>query len=108
MSEPRPPKTYEEFVQRFPELGQAWDQIAEAGRRGPLDERVQRLIKLAVAIGAMREGAVHASVRKATAHGITAGEIAQVIALGAGTIGLPSTAAVYSWIRDILGEKMGQ
>ena len=99
---PRPPATYEAFVQRFPELGQAWGLLAEAGRRGPLDERTARLVKLAVAVGALREGAVHAGVRKALAQGIPREAIDQVLALAAGTLGLPATVAVFSWVEDCL------
>lgn len=97
---PQPPKTYEKFVERYPKLAEAWEKIGEAGREGPLDGRAARLIKLAVAIGAMREGAVHSGVRKALASGITIEELEQVVALAAGTLGLPSTVAVFSWIHD--------
>lgn len=97
---PKPPKTYEAFVKRYPKLGQAWEVLREAGREGPLDERTARLVKLGIALGAMREGAVHSSVRKALAAGVTVKEIEQVLALAAATLGLPSTVAVYSWVRD--------
>jgi alkylhydroperoxidase/carboxymuconolactone decarboxylase family protein YurZ len=97
---PKPPDTYQAFVQRYPQIGQAWEAIAEAGKDGPLDGKTARLIKLATAIGALREGAVHASVRKALALGISRAEIEQVIALAAGTLGLPATVAVYSWIEE--------
>ncbi len=96
--EPKPPKAYEAFVKRYPKLGQAWEAIHEAGNEGPLEEKAVRLVKLGIAIGAMREGAVHSSVRKALAMGITTEEIDQVITLAAGTLGLPSTVAVYTWV----------
>lgn len=64
---PKPPKLYEEFVRRYPKLGQAWEAIAEGGKDGPIDEKTARLVKLGVAIGALREGAIHSSVRKALA-----------------------------------------
>ena len=99
---PKPPKTYENFIRRYPKLGKAWDQIGQAGKEGPLDEKTARLVKLAIAVGAMREGAVHASARKAVALGISKEEIHQVIALAAGTLGLPSTVAVYTWIEEVL------
>ena len=99
-SDPKPPKTYEEFTARYPKLAEAWEKIGEAGRIGPLDDKTIRLVKLAIAIGAMREGAVHSGVRKALARGIAAEEIEQVIALAAGTLGMPATVAVYSWVRD--------
>jgi alkylhydroperoxidase/carboxymuconolactone decarboxylase family protein YurZ len=100
MKAPNPPKAYDAFRKRYPGLGRAWDAIHEAGREGPLDEKTARLVKLGIAIGAMREGAIHSSVRKATALGISPAEIDQVIALAAGTLGLPSTVAVYTWITD--------
>lgn len=97
---PKPPETYEAFVKRYPQIGQAWESIAEAGKEGPLGEKTIRLIKLAIAIGALREGAVHASIRKALSMGIPREEIEQVIALAAGTLGLPATVAVFSWVQD--------
>jgi alkylhydroperoxidase/carboxymuconolactone decarboxylase family protein YurZ len=97
-----PPPAYQAFVERFPNIGQAWDLIAESGKAGPLDEKTARLVKLAVAVGAMREGAIHANVRKALALGVTREEIEQVIALAAGTLGLPSAVAVFTWIEERL------
>jgi 4-carboxymuconolactone decarboxylase len=99
---PKPPETYEAFVRRYPRIGRAWEELAEAGKDGPLDVRTARLVKLALAIGALREGAVHANVRKALAAGIPAAEIEQVVALAAGTLGLPATVAIFSWVRDAL------
>jgi 4-carboxymuconolactone decarboxylase len=97
----KPPAMYNRFVDRFPKLGEAWSCVAEAGEDGPLDERTQRLIKLGVAIGALRQGAVHSGVRKALGMGISPEEVEQVVALAAGTLGLPSTVAAYSWVLDI-------
>jgi alkylhydroperoxidase/carboxymuconolactone decarboxylase family protein YurZ len=99
---PKAPAIHDDFVARYPQLGKAWDLIHEAGAEGPLDEKTQRLIKLGIAIGAMREGAIGSSVRKARALGITPAEIEQVIALAAGTLGMPSTVAVFAWIRERL------
>jgi 4-carboxymuconolactone decarboxylase len=99
---PKPPDLHGQFVRQYPKLEQAWELIADEGREGPLDEKTARLLKLAAAIGAMREGAVHASVRKALAMGIEPAALYQVVALAAGTIGLPSTAAAYSWVREVI------
>ena len=96
----RPPKTYEEFSAAFPRLREAWDLLGDAAADGPLDARTARLVKLGIAIGAMREGAVHSSARKAAALGITPAELEQVVALAASIIGLPSTVAVWTWLRD--------
>ena len=50
------------------------------------------------------EGAVHASVRKSLARGISADEIEQGVKLGVGTLGFPSARAVYSWVQDVVGD----
>ena len=96
----RPPAAHQEFVARFRRLGEAWDLVNEEGRSGPLDGKMQRLVKLAVAVGAMREGAVHSGVRKAKDAGASLAEMEQVVALAASTIGLPSAVAVWTWMRD--------
>lgn len=101
----KPPKTYQEFMRRFPKVGKAWELTGEAGREGPLDVKCARLVKLALSIGTMREGAVHAAVRKALAVGVTRAEIDQVITLAAGSIGFPATVAVYSWIEELVVDK---
>lgn len=99
---PKPPEAFERFVATFPKIGVAWEAIAAAGMEGPLDEKTMRLTKLAVAIGGLREGAVGSAVRKALSAGATEQEIMQVVALAAGTIGLPSAVAAHSWILRAL------
>ena len=99
----RPPAVHRQFVARFQRLGKAWDLVNEEGGAGPLDEKTQRLVKLAVAIGAMREGAVHSGVRKARDAGASLDEMEQVVALAASTIGLPSAVAVWTWLHDKSG-----
>ncbi len=99
----RPPALHRQFVRRFPRLGEAWDRINEEGAAGPLDAKTQRLLKLAVAVGALREGAVHSGVRKARDAGATRAEMEQVVALAASTIGLPAAVAAWSWVKEEAG-----
>ncbi len=99
---PKPPATHHTFVTRYPKLGQAWTLIPEEGADGPLDASTQRLVKLGIAIGAMREGAVHSCVRKALAQDIPAAALDQVVALAAGTLGMPSTVAAFTWVEDVV------
>ena len=98
---------YMDFILRFPELGAAWDAMHREEAQGPLDVRTIRLVKLAVAMGAGREGAVHSAVRKALKAGVTREELDQVVALGASTLGMPGSVAVYTWIQDILAKAEG-
>ena len=103
------PKTYHEFKARFPKLAEAWDLTREGSESGPLDEKTRMLVKLAVSLGAMREGAVHSAVRKAVQAGIDPAAIEQTVALAASTIGFPATVAVWTWVRDVLatGKRQG-
>lgn len=105
---PKPPDTYLEFTRRFPKLGKAWEQLGDAGLDGPLDEKTARLVKLGIAIGCLREGAVHSAARKAVAAGVPREAVEQVLALAASTIGLPATVAVYTWVRDVLESSDGR
>ena len=94
---PKPPKTYDDFCARYPDLEKAWDRINLAGElAGDLDEKTRRLVKLAVSVGALREGAIRSGVRKARAMGVSRRNIEQIVALAAGTLGMPATVAVFS------------
>lgn len=101
-SQPKPPQAFRDFTKRYPKLAEAWELINDQGQAGPLDARTARLVKLGIAMGAMREGAVHSGVRKALAMGIEREELEQVVALAAGTLGMPSTVAVHCWVQDVL------
>jgi alkylhydroperoxidase/carboxymuconolactone decarboxylase family protein YurZ len=98
----KPPRRYREFIERFPDLAKAWETLHEAGSDGPLDARTQRLVRLAVAMGALREGAVRSGARKAVADGLTLVELEQLVPLAASTLGLPAAVACWSWILDAL------
>jgi len=98
--EAKPPRRYREFIERFPGLAKAWETLHEAGAEGPLDARIQRLVRLAVAMGALREGAVRSGARKAVAQGLKLEEIEQLVPLAASTLGLPAAVACWSWILD--------
>ena len=50
----------------------------------------------------MKQGALRSGVRKARAAGASADEIFQVLALGASTVGFPSTVAAFSWVNELL------
>lgn len=99
-----PPRTYTQFVTRYPTLDKAWSLLGDAGREGPLDEKTLRLVKLALAMGSMSGGQTRSGVRKALNAGVTREEIEQLVALGAGTLGLPSAAAIYTWVSEILNQ----
>lgn len=100
MAKPKAPRTFDEFIRAFPEVGKAWEILGRAGRSGPLDAKQCELLKLGIAIASGSEGAVHSAVRKSRAAGATIEEQRQVLLLCASTIGLPATVAAYTWMRD--------
>ena len=103
MSEPKElPAAAGTLADEHPDL---WEAYAGLGRQaaaaGPLDDRSRRLVKLALAIGAGSEGAVHSHTRRGLAEGIPAAELEQVALLAIPTLGFPSAVAAWTWIRDV-------
>jgi len=106
MTAPLPPSGAGKFAEQYPELWKAYQTLgAAAAESGPLDARSRRLIKLALAIGAGSEGAVHSHVRQALSEGISAEEIRQICNLAITTLGFPAAMAGLSWVNDIFEPK---
>jgi alkylhydroperoxidase/carboxymuconolactone decarboxylase family protein YurZ len=90
---------------RYPDIWQRYQALGEAcGDAGPLDPRTRRLVKLALAIGAGAEGAVHSHVRRAKAERITDDELRHVAVLAITTLGFPAAVAGLTWIDDLIGK----
>jgi len=98
-----PPSGAGKFAESFPDVWQAYEALGRvASESGPLDARARRLLKLALAIGAGSEGAVHSHARQALDEGLTPDEIQQVATLAITTLGFPAAMAAMSWINDVL------
>lgn len=90
----------------YPEVWDAYAALGEAcSQAGPLDERTRRLVKLALAIGARSEGAVHSHVRRGLEEGITKEEFKQVAMLSIPTTGFPNAVAALTWVEDITEDR---
>jgi AhpD family alkylhydroperoxidase len=99
----RLPRPYELFRRTYPEIWKAYDRLGSlAHRAGPLDEKTRELVKLALAIGAKLEGAVHSHTRRALEAGARREAICHVVLLGLTTLGFPSTIAAMTWVEDEL------
>ncbi len=97
------PKPYIEFKEKYPDIWQAYDQLGTTVHAaGSLDEKTRGLVKLALALGAGREGAVHTHVRKLVEMGAGADEIRQVALLAIPTLGFSATMMGLTWIDDVL------
>ncbi len=98
------PQPFQDFRKDFVEVAERYEALATAAHAaGSLTDRERRLVKLAIAIGGRLEGAVRAHARQAKEHGVTDQELDHVVLLALTTIGLPSTVAARTWIRDELG-----
>ena len=97
------PKTYENFTSKFPEVFKAYSQLGISTREaGPLDQKVQDLIKLGIAIGANSRGAVMSHTRKALASGAAPEEITHAVLLSITTTGFPNMIAAMGWVGEVL------
>jgi alkylhydroperoxidase/carboxymuconolactone decarboxylase family protein YurZ len=102
-SKARMPARYQHFEKSYPAVLQAVEALGEVTQSaGPLDSKTRALVKLAIAVGAAREGAVHSHTRRALEAGCTPDELRHVGVLAISTIGFPTTMAAMSWIEDIL------
>jgi 4-carboxymuconolactone decarboxylase len=101
----RPPKQYRDFLERYPSVGRAYEQLADACHEaGPLTARERVLVKLGVAMGARMEGAAHAQVRKGLESGLGAEDLRHAVLLALTTAGFPTMMAARSWVEDLLSE----
>ncbi len=100
------PKHYMRIKERFPEYGDALNNLGEAVRNsGPLDEKTTQLIQLAASAAIRSEGGVHSHARRAFQNGASEEEVYQTVLLLTSTIGFPNIAAAISWINDIVAER---
>jgi alkylhydroperoxidase/carboxymuconolactone decarboxylase family protein YurZ len=98
-----PPSGAGRLADDYPDVWKNYTALGKsAADAGELDARTRRLLKLALAIGAGSEGAVHSHARQARAEGIADADIRQVVLLAITTLGFPAAMAAYSWVNDIL------
>src|ERR1700730_7651892 len=97
------PARYQLFEKSYPAVMQSVQVLGGATQSaGPLDSKTRALVKLSIAVGALREGAVHSHTRRALEVGCTADAVRDAGVLAITTIGFPSTMAAMSWVEDIL------
>lgn len=91
-----------EVAQAYPAVWNAFAALGKAcSEAGPIEGRTLRLVKLALAIGALSEGAVHSHTRRALDEGLTKDELKQVALLAIPTLGFPQGVKALTWIEDI-------
>lgn len=105
----KPPKFYTEFLQKFPEVGQAYENLGNAiNGQSLLNERERALVKLAISGSHMFHSALKAHIRKASAAGVSRENMEQVALLMLPTVGFPTMMAMLGIIEEQLNEQPGQ
>ena len=100
------PEIVQRLIEQHPDVWDAYNKLGQAaGKAGPLDEKTERLVKLAIAVGGGLEGAVRSHTRRGIASGLSPEELQHVALLGITTVGWPSAIAALSWIRDELEKR---
>lgn len=101
------PKTYENFLQDFPEVFKDYKQLGISCRNaGPLEPKTQDLIKLGIAVGTNSRGGVMSHTRKALASGASADEIRHTVLLSLTTTGFPNMIAAMGWVDEVLQKNL--
>jgi alkylhydroperoxidase/carboxymuconolactone decarboxylase family protein YurZ len=96
------PGTAGQVATETPGLWRAFQALGAAtGAAGPLSEREQRLVNLALALGGDSEGATHSHARRALAEGLPADALEHVAFLAITTLGWPQAVRGLTWIRDV-------
>lgn len=96
------PTVPQRLAEDHPEVWDAYSALgAASSSAGPIDGESKRLVKLALAIGAQSEGAVHSHVRRGLDEGVSPEAMKHVAILSIPTLGFPQAIAALSWIEDL-------
>ena len=96
------PGTAGQVAKEKPELWRAFQALgAETGNAGPLNEREQRLVNLALALGGDSEGATQSHARRGLADGLSPQDLEHVAFLAITTLGWPQAIRGLTWVRDV-------
>ena len=97
------PSAAARLVETQPEIWKAYTALGKScGEAGPVSGEAARLVKLALAIGAGSEGAVHSHARQALAEGVAPAALRHVALLAITTLGFPQAMRAASWIEDVV------
>ena len=106
MAKAKLPAVYTSIRKRYPELGDAIENLGRTTRTlGPVDEKTSHLVQLAAAAAIRSEGSVHSHVKRALEAGATEDEVYHAVILLTSTIGFPAVSAAVSWVDDIIRKK---
>ena len=101
MTKDLPPSIVQKFAEKQPDVWNSYNQLSDAvSQSGPIETKTQRLLKLAIAIGIGREGAVRAHTRRGLRAEVSSEEMLQTALLAITTIGWSGAFAAHCWIEE--------
>ena len=97
------PKSYRTFVDKHPEVADAYHRLGEACHEaGPLDVKTRHLVKLGIAVALKSEGGVKAHTRRSLDAGASVDEVRHVMLLSVTTAGFPGMIAAMGWANEVV------
>ena len=97
------PSFLQKVIGRYPDVWDKYEALGQAvSEVQGLDEKSRHLVKLALAVGAHSEGAVHSHTRRCLKAGCKPEELYHVALLAITTLGWSGAMRTLSWINDEL------
>lgn len=94
------------FKKRYPKVSACFDDLGKfTAEAGPLDRKMQLMVKLGAAIGLGSEGDTQNLAGQALEAGLTAEELRQAVLLTVTTAGFPKMIVAMQWVEDIVEQK---
>ena len=97
------PDIFKTFLANHGDIAEAYQKAGTlCSNAGPIEEKLQHLIQLGVAVGIGSKGGVRSHARRAKDLGATDQEILQAVLLAAPIVGFPTMMASYGWVTETL------
>jgi alkylhydroperoxidase/carboxymuconolactone decarboxylase family protein YurZ len=97
------PPFLQKVIARYPGVWEKYEELGEAvGAVEGLDEKSRHLVKLALAVGAQSQGAVHSHTKRCLKAGCTPAELYHVALLAITSLGWSGAMKTLSWIDEEL------
>jgi alkylhydroperoxidase/carboxymuconolactone decarboxylase family protein YurZ len=99
------PAFLQKVIAKYPGVWEKYEELGEAvGAVEGLDDKSRHLVKLALAVGAQSQGAIHSHARRCLKVGCTSAEIYHVALLAITSLGWSGAMKTLSWIDEELQE----
>ena len=97
---------FEVFSKTFPTVVEAYRDMKKTyGTAGPLDDKTQQLIQIAVMVAIGSESGTRDHVGLALDAGATPDEVRQAVLMVLGPAGMSATSAGFTWTNEVLSAR---